>query len=198
MADRKGCLNIPKYNPSPPLCSLPTIPPPPIYCSESNSVCLRFCLGKYNQSFSHWQIPIICNFMDYKPIWIQKNPLNVCEQLPQWANYDFYFFFIFNLLSWNPGDRFCFSTRNRAQKMTKKKSEWEINNGRYKRRLRDKRGLSDAEVLTQSSSRSINLPKTSRALPTAPSAVIYLSTQCHFSSHARHDKSKQGFHFQTE
>ena len=123
MADRKGCLNIPKYNPSPPLRSLPTTPPPPDYCSESNSVCLRFCLGKYNQSISHWQIPIICNFMDYKPIWNQKDPLNVCEQLPQWANYDLYSFSIFNLLSWNPGDRFCFSTWNQAQKMTQKKKK---------------------------------------------------------------------------
>lgn len=158
MADRKGCLNIPKYNPSPPLCSLPTTPPPPIYCSESNSVCLRFCLGKYNQSFSHWQIPIICNFMDYKPIWIQKNPLNVCEQLPQWANYDFYFFFIFNLLSWNPGDRFCFSTRNRAQKITKKKSEWEINNGRYKRRLIPQHQFAQNIQSVADCSLSCNLP----------------------------------------
>lgn len=86
----------------------PVLAPPPCHCSDSNSDCLCFCSGKYNQSISHWQIPIICNFMGDKPIWNQNDPPNVCMQLPQWANYDFIYLFIFYLLSWNPGDKCLF------------------------------------------------------------------------------------------
>lgn len=97
---------------------------PSCYGSDSNSVCLCYCSGKYNQSISHWQIPIICNFMDEKPIWNQNDPLNVCMQLPKWANYDFLFYFFFHyLLSWNPGDRFAFLKCSWAEKW--EKNVWE-------------------------------------------------------------------------
>lgn len=108
MADKNGAQTYPSTPPTPPPL-LPVLDPLPCHCADSNSVCLCFCSGKYNQSISHWQIPIMCNFMDDKPIWNQNDPLNVCMQLPQWANYDFFYFIYshgtqetdFFFLKWN-------------------------------------------------------------------------------------------------
>lgn len=125
MTDRNSA----QMYPSIPLSTLPFLSPPPCYCSDSNFVCLRFCSGKYNQSISHWQIPIICNFMGDKPIQNQNDLLNVCMQLPN----ELILIFFFYLLSWNPADRFLFLKWNWVEKWEKNACEWESNNGRDKK-----------------------------------------------------------------
>lgn len=84
---------------------------------------LRFCSGKYNQSISHWQIPIICNFMDDKPIWNQNDPLNACSSPNELIMIFFsmiFFSFLYYLLSWNPEDRFLFLKWNWSLKWEEK------------------------------------------------------------------------------
>lgn len=93
--------------------------------SDSNSFCLHLCSGKYNQSISHLQIPIICNFMGDKPIWYQNDPLNVCMQHP---NEPIRFFYYYYLLSCNPGERFLEmelgrEIREKCQRMSQHKNK---------------------------------------------------------------------------
>lgn len=143
MADTNGAWT---YAPAPPFPFHPSSATPLRYCSKSNFVCLCSCSGKYNQSISHWQIPIICNFMGDKHIWNKNDSLNVCMQLPQWANYDYF------LLLWNPGDRFLFLKWNWAEKWKKNVSVWESKAGRKKKSgFVTKRVLSEADFFWHTS-----------------------------------------------